>query len=220
MDIEIFGTGCENCKRLEKNAIRAVNELCLEAKIIKVTDFEAFIRRGIKATPGLAIDGEVVSMGRVPNVEEIREILEGKRTEFQPASGGEIALFKPPSCGCSTTGTMIFPCSGGSNVGQISNEAAKVLAMKGWGEFSCLAGIGAHSNNFITSAKRANKIVVIDGCAAKCALKTLRGAGIEPHVHAIVAEMAIKKDYGQLDPKAEDVEKVVCQVEKAIRTEI
>ena len=97
MDIEIFGTGCENCKRLEKNARRAVDELCLEAKIIKVTDFEAFIRRGIKATPGLAIDGEVVFTGRVPSVDEIKEILEGKRTEFQPASGGEIALFKPPS---------------------------------------------------------------------------------------------------------------------------
>ena len=219
MDIEIFGTGCENCKRLEKNVRGAVDELCLEAKIIKVTDFEAFIRRGIKATPGLAIDGEVVSMGRVPNVEEIREILEGKRTESQTASGGEIALLEPSSCGCSSAGTMIFPCSGGSNVGQISNEAAKVLAMKGLGEFSCLAGIGAHGDNFITSAKRASKIVVIDGCAVECALKTLRGAGIEPRVHVVVAEMAIKKDYVKLDPKAEDVERVVCQVEKVIRTE-
>ena len=63
MKIEVFGIGCESCKRLEENAKIAVRELGISAEIIKVDDFEVLIRRGITATPGLAIDGIVVTLG-------------------------------------------------------------------------------------------------------------------------------------------------------------
>jgi len=76
MIIEVFGTGCSNCERLMKNAKRAIDELGVDAQIIRVEDFEMLIRKGITMTPGLVIDGEIRSMGRVPSVEEIKEMLQ------------------------------------------------------------------------------------------------------------------------------------------------
>jgi small redox-active disulfide protein 2 len=76
MIIEIFGLGCENCELLKNNVQRAVDALNIKAQIIKVEDFEMIIRKGITMTPGLVIDGEIRSMGRVPSVEEIKEIIE------------------------------------------------------------------------------------------------------------------------------------------------
>lgn len=73
--IEVFGTGCARCQQLMLNAREALEKLGLKAEVIKVDDFETFIRRGITATPGLAIDGEIVSLGRVPEVQEITEML-------------------------------------------------------------------------------------------------------------------------------------------------
>ena len=76
MKIEIFGVGCENCQRLEKNVRRAVREMGIRVEIDKIEDFETLLRRGITATPGLVIDGEIVLNGRVPHVDEIKEIIE------------------------------------------------------------------------------------------------------------------------------------------------
>jgi len=211
--IEIFGTGCESCARLEAKARSVVERLGIQAEIIKVEDFETFIQRGITATPGMAIDGEVVSLGRVPTAEEITKMLTDKKTAI-PLDYG-IKVFNP-TCGCSTTGTMIYPCSGGSNVGQISNEAAKLMVGKGMGKFSCLAGVGSHGEGFIASAKKAGRIVVIGGCATRCAYKILKHAGIEPTVSVVVTDLGIKKDYEQLDPSKEDADKVMKLLESKL----
>lgn len=215
MIIEVFGLGCSNCEQLANNAQRAVDELGIEAQIIKVEDFEMLIRKGITTTPGLVIDGEIRSMGRVPSVEEIKEMLQtgGKDKETQPASGIKVIN---PTCGCSGTGAVFYSCSGGSNVGQISNEAAKSLVNRGLGKFSCLAGVGSHGQGFITSARKANRVVTLDGCAAQCAYKTLRHAGIEPTLQVVVTNLGIKKDYDQLNPNQEDVNRVVSLVESQL----
>ncbi len=213
--IEIFGTGCENCRRLEANVRTAIGRLGIDAEIVKIEDFEAFIRRGITATPGMAIDHETVSLGRVPSVEEIIEMLRGRTDEPEPQLKNEIKVIAP-SCGCSTTGTMIYPCSGGSNVGQISNEAAKLMVSRGLGKFSCLAGIGSHGEGFVASAKRAGRIVVLDGCATQCAYKMFKHLGIEPTLHLVVTDLEIKKDYVQLDPSKEDIEKVLRLIQSKL----
>lgn len=76
MKIQIFGPGCMNCKTLEQRARRAAEELGVAAEFEKVAEIEAMIEAGIVRTPGLAIDGEVVSQGRVSSVEEIKTILQ------------------------------------------------------------------------------------------------------------------------------------------------
>lgn len=69
--IEVLGPGCNNCKRLETNAREAVTMAGVDAEVIKVTDYAKIMSYGIMSTPGLVIDGKVVSYGRVPSAGDI-----------------------------------------------------------------------------------------------------------------------------------------------------
>lgn len=69
--IEVLGPGCNNCVRLEANAREAVAMAGVEADIVKVADYGQIMAYGIMSTPGLVIDGKVVSFGRVPSVGDI-----------------------------------------------------------------------------------------------------------------------------------------------------
>ncbi len=75
MEIKILGTGCPNCRRLEKNAREALAKMAVEATIAKVTDMQEIMTYQILSTPGLVIDGQVVSSGRVPAVSEISSMI-------------------------------------------------------------------------------------------------------------------------------------------------
>lgn len=76
MKIQVFGPGCLNCKTLEQRARRAAEELGVMAEFEKVTEIDAMIEAGIVRTPGLSIDGELMSQGRVNSVEEIKTMLQ------------------------------------------------------------------------------------------------------------------------------------------------
>jgi small redox-active disulfide protein 2 len=69
--IEVLGPGCANCKRLEANAREAVMMAGVEAEIVKVTDYRQIASYHIMSTPGLVIDGKVVSAGRIPSAGDI-----------------------------------------------------------------------------------------------------------------------------------------------------
>jgi small redox-active disulfide protein 2 len=73
--IEVFGTGCAKCNRLEKNVHKAVKESGIKAKIVKVSDISEIMDRGVIMTPALVINGEAKSTGRVPSVDEIKKLL-------------------------------------------------------------------------------------------------------------------------------------------------
>jgi small redox-active disulfide protein 2 len=73
--IQVLGTGCPKCKKLAENAEAAAKELGLECEVEKVTDIEAIMAFNVMMTPALAIDGNVKVVGKVPSVEEIKELL-------------------------------------------------------------------------------------------------------------------------------------------------
>ncbi len=78
MDIKVFGSGCPNCKLLEKNVKRALEEAGIkDVNLEKVSEIEKIIEEGIIGTPALMIKGEIKATGRIPSVEEIKNWLNG-----------------------------------------------------------------------------------------------------------------------------------------------
>lgn len=75
MKIQILGTGCPKCIKLEQNTRKAVEQLDIQCEIEKVTDINKIMEFEIMLTPGLAIDKQVVSVGKVPNVEQIKDLI-------------------------------------------------------------------------------------------------------------------------------------------------
>jgi len=84
MKIQILGTGCPKCRKLEENARAAVGELNTDAggmgisvEIEKVTDINRITDMGVMITPALAVDGVVKSTGKVLSKDEIANIIQG-----------------------------------------------------------------------------------------------------------------------------------------------
>lgn len=75
MKIKVLGTGCANCKSLEKLAQTAVEQLNLDASIEKVEDIMKIMEYGVMRTPGLVINEKVVLSGRLPSLSEMKEII-------------------------------------------------------------------------------------------------------------------------------------------------
>ncbi len=75
--IEILGTGCPKCNQLESNARAAVEQLGVQAEVVKVTDINQIASAGVMLTPALAIDGEVKVSQKVASVDEISNWLKG-----------------------------------------------------------------------------------------------------------------------------------------------
>ncbi len=88
---------------------------------------------------------------------------------------------------------MILACSGGSNVGQLTNQAAVELTREGFGKMFCLAGIGGGLKGFITSTRETPQVLVLDGCQVGCAKAILEREGIPLKSHVIVTDLGIEK---------------------------
>jgi small redox-active disulfide protein 2 len=74
MEIKVLGSGCANCKRLLEHVEQAVEELNLKATITYVTDLVEIAKSGLMRTPGLIIDGKIVSSGKVLSINEIEAL--------------------------------------------------------------------------------------------------------------------------------------------------
>ena len=71
LTIKVLGSGCANCKRVEQIARKVVEEISLQAEIVKVTDYNDIMAYNIMSTPGLVINEKVVSYGRIPTPAEV-----------------------------------------------------------------------------------------------------------------------------------------------------
>ena len=96
-------------------------------------------------------------------------------------------------CECSSASTLLFPCSGGSDVGALSDQAARKLTAEGIANMYCLAGIGGRVSGILASTQAADRIVAIDGCPLNCAKATLEQAGFSHFEHFNLTEIGLPK---------------------------
>ncbi|MGO8749454.1 MAG: thioredoxin family protein [Thermoguttaceae bacterium] len=75
MLIQVLGTGCSRCKTLHEMVKKAVQETGVDAEVEKVEDIQQIMAFELIMTPGLVINGEVKAAGRLPNVEEIKNMI-------------------------------------------------------------------------------------------------------------------------------------------------
>ena len=119
-------------------------------------------------------------------------------------------------CSCSSAPKFIFPCSGASDVGGLSDQAARQMAKDGTGKMYCLAGIGGRVEGIMANTRGAARLLVIDGCPQECARKTMELAGFKNFQHLKLAEMGFKKGETPLTPAriqevaAKGAEMMVC----------
>ena len=76
MKVQILGTGCPRCRKLEANARKAIEELGIAAQVEKVQDIKEITKFGVMMTPGLVIDGKVKSTGEIASVEKVKKWLQ------------------------------------------------------------------------------------------------------------------------------------------------
>ncbi len=75
LTIKVLGSGCANCKHLEQMAHKAIEQLGVEAEIIKITDPTQYVDYGVMSTPGLVINEKTVSTGRIPSFPELTSFI-------------------------------------------------------------------------------------------------------------------------------------------------
>jgi uncharacterized metal-binding protein len=97
------------------------------------------------------------------------------------------------NCCCSGGVKLIFACSGASDVGEISDRTARGLTRDGAGRMYCLTGIGGRIESIVKTAKAADAILAIDGCAQACAKHCLEHAGFKDFTHLQLGDLGMEK---------------------------
>jgi len=73
--IQILGTGCAKCEKLAANAKQAADNLGLDYELVKIKDLNEIMAFGVMTTPGLAVDGKVLTAGKLPSPDEIEKLI-------------------------------------------------------------------------------------------------------------------------------------------------
>jgi small redox-active disulfide protein 2 len=81
MLIQVLGTGCAKCKTLYETVNKAVAETGVDACVEKIQDIEKIMAFEILMTPGLVIDGQVKTAGRLPALDEVKKLILAARSE-------------------------------------------------------------------------------------------------------------------------------------------
>lgn len=106
-------------------------------------------------------------------------------------------------CACSDDQVkLIFACSGGADVGLLSDAAARKMMADGCGKMFCLAGIGGQVPGILKTTEDADDILAIDGCPVDCAKKSLELAGFKKFKHFQVTALGFDKGKTVIDDGA------------------
>jgi small redox-active disulfide protein 2 len=73
LTIKVYGPGCANCRKLEEIATKALADTGIAGEVLKVTDMQQIVAAEVYRTPGLSINGKLVSTGRIPAPESVQQ---------------------------------------------------------------------------------------------------------------------------------------------------
>ena len=121
------------------------------------------------------------------------------------------------SC-CSGAGkktVLLYACSGGANVAEMSDRAARQLMKEGRGSMFCLAGLGAGIQSMVQTAKDADLNVVLEGCPMDCAKKIFDKLGLTNYVQIRCTDLGMEKVKGVRATDAQ-VATLVAKAKEAI----
>ena len=119
------------------------------------------------------------------------------------------------TCECSAEEITFLPCSGGSNCGQITNQVAITLDEEGVGHIYCLAGVAAHIDGMVESARGAKRIVALDCCQVACARKAIEHAGLKVTDWICVTEEGVAKNH-QFSMAQEELELIARRTKESL----
>lgn len=92
---------------------------------------------------------------------------------------------------------LIYACSGGSNVAEAADQAARQLAEEGVGSMFCMAGVGAAIPSMLGKARNASRTLILDGCPNNCGRRIAETQNL-PHIrHVRITELGIEKNKGR-----------------------
>ncbi len=110
---------------------------------------------------------------------------------------------------------LLYACSGGANVAEVSDKAARELMFGGCGTMFCLAGLGGDIPGMVQTARDADLNLLIDGCPMDCARRIFDRLGLSNYRQIKVTDLGIEKVKGARCTKAQ-VGKVVAKAKEVL----
>jgi uncharacterized metal-binding protein len=98
-----------------------------------------------------------------------------------------------PKCSCSESANLMFCCSGAADIAEIADRAVRTLHKAGHAKMFCLAGIAGKVETIEVGARGAERLLVVDGCDADCARKTMELGGFAGFIHFRVSDLGMEK---------------------------
>lgn len=110
--IQILGSGCDKCRKLADNAKLAAERLNLPCEIEKIEEINQITAFGVMMTPALAVNGKVVSSGKVLTADEIAGFLTAPACDCGGQCASSEAQATDSPCCCGTPAVAAAPCCG------------------------------------------------------------------------------------------------------------
>ena len=122
-----------------------------------------------------------------------------------------------PNCNCSTPKVnLVFACSGAADVGKITDLTARELVKEKTASMCCVAAIAAEIPEIIDVARKAGRLLVMDGCNKNCARIIMERAGFDKFNYLQLETLGMKK--GESPPNDERLETALKQARLTLFT--
>jgi len=110
----------------------------------------------------------------------------------------------------------LLTCSGVSNTGRLTTQAASILVRRYPERFTCHLTAKQTTHDLICGLEYTDCLVVIDGCKDQCAAKKLSSSGLGPDIHIIATDQGIEKN-GMADVQFWEIEQLVQAISRAVQ---